>query len=472
VTAPTRRLDWDDLLAEGRAARLALICLGVWLNAADSLVTSTIMPTVGRDLGGYALFSWATAAYMVGGILSAATAGMLSARTGLRNAMVAAGLITAAGCAVSALAPDMATLVAGRAVQGLGSGWIVGACYVAIGAIFPERHLVRTFALMSSIWGVATVLGPLVGGLFAEGGHWRGLFWAFGAQAMLFVLAALGLLETGGTSVGRRAPLRQVALVLGGVGLIACADLASGALLAALLCALSVAVFAASVRLPTRPGDGLFPRDAGHPGGVVGAGYLANFALMAAAMGFSVYGPALLQKLHGLSPLVAGYAVGFESVGWTAAALAVSGLPLRWHGPIIRLGALCVVGALAVMALVTRFGPVAAIVAAAGVLGAGLGLTFGFIGRRVIAAARNGERELTSAGINSVRLVGSAAGACLAGILANLAGWSTGVTLKTANATSVWLFALAVPVALVGAWAAWRVAAIKEDGPPSALLDP
>ena len=55
-------------------ARLALICLGVWLNAADSLVTSTIMPTVGRDLGGYAYFSWATAAYMVGAILSGATA--------------------------------------------------------------------------------------------------------------------------------------------------------------------------------------------------------------------------------------------------------------------------------------------------------------------------------------------------------------------------------------------------------------
>jgi MFS family permease len=472
VTAPTHRVGWDDFLAEGRAARLALICLGVWLNAADSLVTSTIMPTVGRNLGGYALFSWATAAYMVGAILSGAMAGMLSARTGLRNAMVAAGLITAAGCAVSAVAPDMVTLVAGRAVQGLGSGWIVGACYVAIGAIFPERHLVRTFALMSSIWGIATVLGPLVGGLFAEGGHWRGLFWAFGAQAILFVLAAGGLLERGGTTADRRAPSRQVALVLVGVGLIALADLANSALLAALLCALSVAVFAASLRLPTRPGEGLFPRDAGNPAGVIGAGYLANFALMAASMGFSVYGPALLQKLHGLSPLMAGYVAGFESMGWTVAALAVSGLPARWHGAIIRLGGLCVVGSIAALALVTRLGPVAAIVSAAGVLGAGLGLAFGFIGRRVIAAARDGERELTSAGINSVRLVGSAAGACLAGIVANLVGWSTGVTLTTSNAASVWLFALAVPVALIGAWGAWRVAAIKEVGPLVASLDP
>ena len=74
MSLSTRTMGWADLFAEGRGARLALICLGVWLNAADSLVTSTIMPTVGRDLGGYAYFSWATAAYMVGAILSGATA--------------------------------------------------------------------------------------------------------------------------------------------------------------------------------------------------------------------------------------------------------------------------------------------------------------------------------------------------------------------------------------------------------------
>jgi MFS family permease len=465
MTEPTRSLGWGDFFAEGRAVRLALICLGVWLNAADSLVTSTIMPTVSRDLGGYAFFSWATAAYMVGAILSGAMAARLSARMGLRNAMVAAGLITAAGCAVSALAPDMVTLVAGRGVQGLGAGWIVGACFAAIGAIFPQRHLARIFAVMNSIWGIATVLGPLVGGLFAEGGHWRALFWAFGAQAMLFVGAALGLLEMGGVNREGRAPVRQLALVLAGVGLIAWADLANSAVPAALLCALSVGVFIAGVRLPTRSGDSLFPRDAGYPAGVIGAGYLANFAMMAASMGFSVYGPALLQKLHGLSPLVAGYAAGFESIGWTVAALAVAGLPERWHGPIIRVGGLCVVGALAALALVMRPGPLAAILAAATVLGAGFGFAFGFIGQRVIAASWEGERELTSAGINSVRLVGNAAGACLAGIIANLVGWSAGVSLTTANAASVWLFALAVPIALVGAWGAWRVGALKEEGP-------
>src|ERR1700761_1000527 len=105
MTAAARDSSWNDFLAEGRTARLALICLGVWLNAADSLVTTTIMPSVGRELGGYAYFSWATAAYMAGAILSGATAARLSGRFGLRRAMVAAGLLTAAGCVASAVAP-------------------------------------------------------------------------------------------------------------------------------------------------------------------------------------------------------------------------------------------------------------------------------------------------------------------------------------------------------------------------------
>ena len=65
MAVATTTSSWSDFLAEGRAARMALICLGLWLNAADSLVTTTIMPTIGRQLGGYALFSWATAAYGV-----------------------------------------------------------------------------------------------------------------------------------------------------------------------------------------------------------------------------------------------------------------------------------------------------------------------------------------------------------------------------------------------------------------------
>src|SRR5690349_17956595 len=93
---------WADLLAEGRLPRFAMVCLGIWLNAADALVTATIMPSVGADLGGYAYFSWATAGFLMGAILAGASAGRLSERFGLRWASAIGGLAFALGCVASA----------------------------------------------------------------------------------------------------------------------------------------------------------------------------------------------------------------------------------------------------------------------------------------------------------------------------------------------------------------------------------
>src|SRR5258705_62144 len=88
ISAPAK--GWADLLADGRLPRFALICLGVWLNAADSLVTATIMPSVGLQLGGYAYFSWATAGFFVGAILAGARAGPGPGLVGPRGATSAA----------------------------------------------------------------------------------------------------------------------------------------------------------------------------------------------------------------------------------------------------------------------------------------------------------------------------------------------------------------------------------------------
>src|ERR1700749_354529 len=198
MSGPPNENTWTDLLADGRLPRFALICLGVWLNAADSLVTATIMPSVGADLGGYAYFSWATAGYFVGAILAGASAGRLSGMFGLKQATAIAGLIMVGGFVLRPAAPDVGLFLAGRLIQGLGSGWISGFAMVAIALLFPERHLARVFAAVSFVWGIATVLGPLFGGLFAGGARWGEVFWVLGVQALAFSAAAPFLLRGAG----------------------------------------------------------------------------------------------------------------------------------------------------------------------------------------------------------------------------------------------------------------------------------
>jgi MFS family permease len=85
------------------AARAALVVLGVWLNAADTLVTATLMPSVARDFHAFSGFGLAVAGYLTGAIVAGASAGRLSERLGLRPSMALAGLAYGAGCLMSAL---------------------------------------------------------------------------------------------------------------------------------------------------------------------------------------------------------------------------------------------------------------------------------------------------------------------------------------------------------------------------------
>ena len=98
---PAAETGWGDLIRR-RGGVLGLICLAVWLNAADALVTATVMPDVARDLGGLRYFSLAFSGFMVGSVAASASAGWLAERLGLGRAAAAAGLILAIGCGVSA----------------------------------------------------------------------------------------------------------------------------------------------------------------------------------------------------------------------------------------------------------------------------------------------------------------------------------------------------------------------------------
>ncbi len=148
---------WRDLLSPVYAIRVALVLLGIWLNAADGLVTVTLMPSVARDLGGTAYYGWAVAFFLTASILAGASAGQLSQRMGLRSASVLAGLVYSAGCFGSAASGGVAEFLIGRTLQGAGAGWIVGFCYVAIEATFPERLWARLFAAAAGAWGIASV---------------------------------------------------------------------------------------------------------------------------------------------------------------------------------------------------------------------------------------------------------------------------------------------------------------------------
>ena len=456
---------WKAILTGGHLPAVAVLCLGVWLHAANSMLTATTMPTAVAEMGGATLIGWAFALYQLGSIVAGAATALLFLRLGFRCSLVAAGLVYMAGCAISAVAPNMPVLLAGRLCQGFGGGFVVALTYIGLNRLFPSHLIPRLIALISTVWSASAFCGPAVGGGFANYGLWRMAFWAFCAQAAVFIVVVLLVIPKGsgrGEETPPALPVRRLVVLFTAVLLVAIAGADIDPVRSPLLCVASVGMFWLFFHLDARyPASRMFPSrplDITQP---VGAGLVLIFCVCAATMGLTVYGAFLLEHLHGVQPLTAGYIVAIESVGWGTAAVVFSGLSERGEAWAIRLGPALIALSLVVYAQIMESGPLWQIVLWAFLLGAGFGMMWGFIVRRVVATAREGEGERALAALPAIEQMGFAMGAAMCGIVANWAGFADGVTLEAARTVAFWLFAAFVPLALFGGIAAWRLAAAR-----------
>jgi MFS family permease len=439
----------------------AVLCLGVWLHAADSLLAATVMPSAIAEIGGLAFISWTVSLYQLGSIVAGAITGLLAIRLGLRTAMTAAALIYGAGCVVSALAPAMAAMLLGRLLQGLGGGWMLALSLIGVTKLFPADRWPQLLAVISGVWGVSALVGPLIGGGFATAGLWRAAFWAFAAQALALALVMPALLGSGRgrPRAAQPVPWRGVALLSAGVLAILAAGTPSARLLALLLAPAGLGLLALALRLEAGGETRLLPPaplDLRRPWG---QGLVMTLALSTATASFTVYGPLLMETLFRAPPLVVGFMIAVESVSWTLAAILFAGARPRFEPALIRVGAATITLGIAGFAWVMPRGPVLALAPWAILQGAGFGMCWAFILRRVVESVPAGERERAAAALPTMQMLGYALGAAASGIVANLSGLAAGAP-GAAERTAFWVFAAFLPLAALGLAAAWRLARI------------
>jgi len=189
-----------------------------------------------------------------------------------------------------------------------------------------------------------------------------------------------------------------------------------------------------------------------HP---VGAGLTMVLALSIGFVVFPSYGPLLLLLSFGTNPLVGGYLVASISVAWTLGTLATSGAPPRAEALLIRAGAVLVtLGGIGV-ALFIGSGPLVAIVVCVLAQGAGAGMCWPFVVKRIVSAAPEHERDLTASAASSIQRIGYAIGASASGIAANAAGLGQSASAEAAHGAGVFVFSCFIPVLLIGCLGAW-----------------
>jgi MFS family permease len=458
------RTDWRALWAQGDLGRFCFISLGILLHATNETMIATIMPGMVADIHGVELVGWSLAAYEIGSIVAGAASGRLVSYLPLRTNMAGAALVYAVGAAICALAPSMEWFVAGRLVEGFGGGGLTALAFVSVERLFEKRIWPQLFAIMSVVWGVAAFSGPLIGAWLAAAASWRWAFGLFCIVAVLMALATVAVLR--GPRATRRAsegaippfPFAGLVTLAVAITVIAVAGVAGRPLVAAPLVLVGLAGIAAFFLIDAgTPASRLFPRRPLDPRTPMGNGLIMLGAFSIGTAPFGIYSPLLLTTLHGISVMTAGYLIAAEAVSWSILSILVAGARPHHERAIIAAGAVMIAAAMAGLAYAIPAGSVPLVLACSIVQGGGFGICWPFVTRMIVSSAREGETAVASSAVPTTQRIGYALGAAVAGIVANLAGFSHGLSAGTAQAVAAWLYAAFVPFGLVGVWAAWRL---------------
>lgn len=452
---------WLDLFRGENGLRIAVLAGGVGIHAVNVFLGATLLPSVVVEIGGLDLFAWNTTLFIVASIFASVFAATRPFGVGARGCYAIALAAFALGSFVCGAAFNMPVMLAGRAIQGFGAGLLVALNYAMIRVIFPPNLWPRAMALISGVWGVATLIGPAAGGIFAELGLWRWAFWSLLPFALVLGLLVLRVIprQTGERS-RTGAPFAQIVLLVGAVLLVSIASVIvdQSAPLAIGLTVLGIFSIVLLGILDRASKTHLLPRDAFRVGTPLATMFLCML-LLNMAVATDVFVPLFLQKLHGLGPIFAGYMMALIAMGWTCGSVTASG----WTGRKARFlhGAgpgLMALAMFAIALLISRFNPggdwsvLGPLVVALFLFGVGMGMVSPHLLTGVLHATPPAENDLTSAAITMVQLVASGLGAALAGLVVNLAGLTHAVNPADAAPAALWLYGLfcLVPLITIG----------------------
>jgi MFS family permease len=447
---------WAELLGPKHLGASTVLAGGVALYATNEFLTISLLPSTVAEIGGGRLYAWVTTVYLVASVVAATTVGSLLSRFGPRWAYVYGLGVFGIGSVLCAVAPSMEFLLVGRVVQGAAGGLLAGLGYAVISSALPQSLWTKASALVSAMWGVGTLLGPALGGSFAQFGSWR---WAFGLLAVLSVVMAVLVpfalpgRGTGDRPAADRIPVWSL-LLLGAAALaISAAGIPRNAVVTAVLAAVGVVLVLTFLVVDRRTTASVLPASTFRPGPLKWI-YLTLGVLMAATMA-DMYVPLFGQRLAHLVPVAAGFLGVSVAVGWTFSE--ITSASLSKTRVIVRVVAVAPLvmavglGLAAVSQVEDASGLVIAVwVLALVITGCGVGMAWPHLSAWAMGSTDDpAEGRTAAAAINTVQLICGAFGAGLAGIVVNL------TDRGDANAAR-WVFSVTAVLAAVGVIASYR----------------
>jgi EmrB/QacA subfamily drug resistance transporter len=468
-------------LRSDRGPILLALMVSTGLIAIDATILATAVPSIVRDLGGFSQFPWLFSVYLLAQAVSVPIYAKLADLVGRKPLMLFGIGLFLAGSVLCGFAWSMTSLIVFRALQGLGAGAVQPMAMTIAGDIYTVAERAKAQGYLASVWGVSSVVGPTLGGVFSQLGLWR---WIFFVNVPLCLLAGSLIVRSFHEHVERRqhridylgATLLTIAMSLLILGVL------EGGQAWAWSSPVSVGVLGFGAVLLA--GFALVERRAAEPVlplWVLRRRLLATTTVLALGVGVILIGltsfvPTYLENSLGVEPLVGGLALAALTIGWPIAAT-LSGrlLYLRFgFRPTVLAGMSLVVLGTGALALLSQHPSVAVVALTCFVTGLGLGLVASPSLIAAQASVEWHERGVATGTNMFARSIGSALGAAVLGAVANgvIAGSGRSETdPATATDAGSAVFAGVLVVAVLTVLAGLLMPKVTADNPPTAPVD-
>ncbi|NUS73022.1 MAG: MFS transporter [Corynebacteriales bacterium] len=446
---------WRELLGPARVAISLVLAGGVALHAINIFLTTSLLPTAIEEIGGAKLYAWSTTIFMIASVISAMLVSRILGASGPAKAYLIGFASYIVGTLICAISPTMEILLIGRAVQGIGGGLLAGLAYMVVQGALPAHLWAKATALISAMWGVGTLAGPAIGGLFAQFDAWRYAFVLLALFGALIALVATRVLPSN-KSAGERDPVPVVSLFLltATTAAISVAGVMTSRINIFIAIGVAVVLLLAFITRERTKTVQVLPASTYKLSSPLKWIYL-TIAILAAGTATEAFIPLFGQRLAGLEPFVAGFLGAAVSLGWSVSMVfsANASRPrtlslMRIIGP----GVLAIGLAIAGLTQREDAGPVVVVMWVLGLIiaGSGIGIAFPHL---IVGAMKSStdpeEAGKASAGVNTVELIALAFASALGGVLVNLGAPSM------VNSAKYLLLGFAV-VAAIGCLTAFR----------------
>jgi EmrB/QacA subfamily drug resistance transporter len=409
------------------------LMLSTALVAIDATIIATAVPSVVAELGGFAEFPWLFSVYLLAQAVTVPVYGKLADVFGRKPVMLFGIGLFLVGSILCGLAWSMGSLIAFRAVQGLGAGAVQPMSMTIAGDLYSLEERAKVQGYLASVWAMSSVLGPTLGGVFSEYVSWR---WIFFVNIPLCLIAAATIGLRFHEKVDRRRPridyagavVLTVALTLLILGLLEGGQAwAWGSPQGVGVLLTGAVLLVAFVLLERRAADPVVPLRLLRNRLLVATNLVAA-CVGAVALGLTSYVPTFVQDVLGTGPLVAGFALAALSLGWPVSASQSGRVYLRigFRSTAI-IGASVIVLGSALLLLLDDGSPVVQVGATSFVIGLGMG----FCAAPTLIAAQSAvqwqQRGVVTGTNMFFRSAGSAVGVAVFGAIANATLGTSGV---------------------------------------------